>query len=504
MLYKNRETFMEEVNKRYLSFFQHQYKRIIIRYNSTKACVIIEPRQHEFLEFVIKNVMYFLPNWSLYIFHSKENKEYVKDIIGPQNLDQVHFIQITEGNIGIHEYNTLITSLHFWNIIDSEDILIFQTDSYIRKSGIECFLPYGFSCVGAPWIWWPSNELQGGNGGFSLRKKSIMLKIIEQYPYNNRNHGNEDIYFSNHSISVGGKLPPVDISNVFSVETIYSIDPYATHNGWRHYNGFLDINFDSKLVYIPKNKYVLFGDPAYMNEKFFIVEYCNGNKLTYFEDEDLLLNIGFSDKFFYGSQENLVDVTSIVWSLFYIHIPINKNEIFGDPHYLRQKLVYMLDQKGNLVQKWMEDEPIFLSIEKFYIFKYGSEDIQIDITEKVYELNRIIFDDNKNFKNEKFFYKMEYLDWQTLQLKKFLQWLDLQPFGSIINLYGGCWGASSLANMNKDSNVSYYDSFKELLKIQEDLQEGKKVVLLSIERLLKVEKDLPILPYTVEKRENCL
>ena len=57
---------------------------------------------------------------------------------------------------------------------------------------IEDFLKYDY--VGAPWIHLPN--MNGGNGGFSLRKKSKMLEIISKNKYNNEN---EDVYFSKFS-----------------------------------------------------------------------------------------------------------------------------------------------------------------------------------------------------------------------------------------------------------------------------------------------------------------
>ena len=79
---------------------------------------------------------------------------------------------------------------------------------------------------------------------------------------------------------------------------------------------------------------------------------------------------------------------------------------------------------------------------------------------------------------------MEYRPWQL----RFLQWLDTQPSGSLINLCGGPWGKTYLARMNQDSNVTYYHSVNQLAQIQEDLRYGKKVVFVSVSRLSD-EKD---------------
>jgi len=109
---------------------------------------------------------------------------------------------------------------------------------------------------------------------------------------------------------------------------------------------------------------------------------------------------------------------------------------------------------------------------------------------------------------------MEYRPWQL----RFLQWLDTQPSGSLINLCGGPWGKTYLAKINQDANVSYYHSFKQLSQIQDDLQNAKKVVFISILRLSIMNhldkdeqdlqenfqklKNLPMETYEIEAQED--
>jgi len=71
---------------------------------------------------------------------------------------------------------------------------------------------------------------------------------------------------------------------------------------------------------------------------------------------------------------------------------------------------------------------------------------------------------------------MEYRLWQL----RFIQWLDTQPSGTFVNLCGGPWGKTTLANMNDDPMISYYHSLHQLSQLQEDLQNGKKAVFVSI------------------------
>lgn len=219
---------MEYVSNKYLNFFREQYEPNYIPFNSNKALVIVEPRKLSYLEFVIKNVVYFLKDWTLYIFHSKENESFVKDITN--NSKNIHYVCFTDKNITNKEYSKLLVSLAFWELIDAENILVFQSDSFIRRHGLEDYLDYDF--IGAPWNLCKS-KIQSGNGGFSLRKKSIIVKILKQN-LNKKINLNEDIFFGKELIKINAKLPSIDISKKFAVETIYYDNPIAVHKFWAY------------------------------------------------------------------------------------------------------------------------------------------------------------------------------------------------------------------------------------------------------------------------------
>jgi hypothetical protein len=219
---------MEIVLEKYLSFFRNKFDSSKIPIISDYAAVIVEPRKLPVLEFVIKNVVYFLPNWSLYIFHSSDNESFVKNIT--DNSANIHYINFTENNIGIKEYNKLLLSMAFWQTIQAENILIFQTDSYIRRKGIEEFLDYDY--IGAPWNNCKAIH-QSGNGGFSLRKKSVMISILRKNLMT-RILDNEDIFYGKELVKMNAKLPTIEHAKIFSVESIYYDNPMAVHKFW-HY-----------------------------------------------------------------------------------------------------------------------------------------------------------------------------------------------------------------------------------------------------------------------------
>jgi len=219
---------MEHISNQYVEFFRTKYNPSKIPIHSNYAAVVVEPRILSYLEFVIKNITYFLPNWSLYIFHSDMNEEFVISITN--NSPNIHYINFTPANITIKQYNKLLLSLAFWQIISAETILIFQSDSFIRRHGIEDYLQYDY--IGAPWDNCKA-EYQSGNGGFSIRKKSMMIKILQQNLTTNIKD-NEDIFYGKELIKIGAFLPHINDSMKFSVESVYYDNPVAVHKCW-HY-----------------------------------------------------------------------------------------------------------------------------------------------------------------------------------------------------------------------------------------------------------------------------
>jgi len=133
----------------------------------------------------------------------------------------LHFCNSTIKSIS--DYNTLLTSLDFWQDIPFDKVLIFQHDSGLLRHGIDDFLQYDY--IGAAWQF----QDHGGNGGLSLRSKDTMIKILTNYKYLPHRHGNEDVFFSNHIEKVGGNLAPRNECMNFSVESIFSLGSLGYH-----------------------------------------------------------------------------------------------------------------------------------------------------------------------------------------------------------------------------------------------------------------------------------
>jgi hypothetical protein len=199
------------------------------------TAIIVEPRKHKALSFVIRNILENLPdNWNVLIHHGNLNQTFVENLLDTE----LSFwrSRITLKNLGIDNlptpmtYSRILASREFTEKIPTETFIIFQTDSMINpnhKDLLGKFLKYDY--VGAPWPW---DHLKVGNGGFSLRKRSKMLKIIHTTePYYG---AYEDQYFSVGSRIAQSYKPTREEAMEFSIEQVYSPRSFAIHNAWKY------------------------------------------------------------------------------------------------------------------------------------------------------------------------------------------------------------------------------------------------------------------------------
>ena len=190
---------------------------------SDRAAVIIESRDEPLIRWTISNIIHFT-QWPVIVYYSKNNEQYLEGLPLKTKIEIAH-------DFNVAAYNRLLTSIDFWKSLPPH-VLIFQTDSFMIRTGIEPFMKYDF--VGAPWSGLNmikySIPVNIGNGGFSFRNRNKMIQILEEVPY--KNELAEDIFFANGFYQLGGKLPPMNIHKKFSVEQIYYNKPLAVHAPW--------------------------------------------------------------------------------------------------------------------------------------------------------------------------------------------------------------------------------------------------------------------------------
>lgn len=189
--------------------------------NTTRGMVIIETRTLPNMHAVLSNHVKYT-GWPLLIIHGDSNEEHVRKAAKFLPVE-VEFHNIHENKLSSHDYNRLLGSIEFWEAMPWDKVLVFQTDSWLLRTGIEQYMQYDF--IGAPLHHFMFPAM---NGGLSLRDRAAMINIINRVNYE-PNFGNEDIYFCRILEMMSGKMPSKEIARSFSVETIKGFGSFGVH-----------------------------------------------------------------------------------------------------------------------------------------------------------------------------------------------------------------------------------------------------------------------------------
>lgn len=207
------------------------------------AVCLIEFRNHPYMEKVLHNMcnIYGGTDVMLYIIHGNDNNDLITNIVA--GWTNVKRIRLNFDNISINTYNQLLTNSSTYEYFETEFVLVFQTDSLIRKRIPPKFFTYSY--VGAPWRgekYSFRNDKMVGNGGFSLRNVNRMKNLLNINKRNPKSNLNEDIFITNYLSD--DEIPSVEIAQTFSVEKIYDEDPVGMHKVWE----YLRIDLVRKLM----------------------------------------------------------------------------------------------------------------------------------------------------------------------------------------------------------------------------------------------------------------
>ena len=243
-----------------------KYKLPIIPLKSEYETVFIEFRIFPHIEFLLRNTILLLDEkWSHTIVCGSLNFDFISSLCSSISSN-INIIKLDNENLTRWDYSNLLTTKQFWEMFYGEKLLIYQEDSMLFKSNIDDFLSYDY--IGAPW---PehfnyTHSGMGGNGGFSLRSKHIMIEIINKisvFDNDSINNNNkkllEDIYFCRNMENLNiGKSAPHEAAGNFSSELICNKNSLGGHNMWlgdpdwvnRILNVFKNINRFTNYVLI--------------------------------------------------------------------------------------------------------------------------------------------------------------------------------------------------------------------------------------------------------------
>lgn len=215
-----------------------------MNYNYT--ALIIEPRKHKALEFVLNNILDCLnSDWKILFFYGNNNEEYSKQIVCKLNnlySNRIFLVKLEVNNLNQKTYSELLSSKYdIYNYIETEYFLIFQTDFMMFKQNahlINSYLDKDYDYIGSPWVicnYQPTKERNFiGNGGFSLRKKSKMLEIIKNNKWNENYEWHEDLFFTKKYDNIEVKKPSYENAKIFCVDEVFSLITISCHRPWCH------------------------------------------------------------------------------------------------------------------------------------------------------------------------------------------------------------------------------------------------------------------------------
>ena len=205
-----------------------------------KAIVIVEPREHKLLEPIIKNFDEMMdPSWDLYVFYGKSKYDYANKSTSNIIKRNKFLVALDTDNLTADDYNKLFKEANFWNKVNAEHILVFQTDTVLCKNSpykIEDFMKYNY--IGCPYsssyigknvngYWGPTNYFYG-IGGLSYRKKSFMMDCINKNPSIESNFA-EDVFFSNCAAETNNKPETATILNKFCTQHSWLDKSFGLH-----------------------------------------------------------------------------------------------------------------------------------------------------------------------------------------------------------------------------------------------------------------------------------
>jgi len=130
-----------------------------------------------------------------------------------------------------------------YETVPTEKLLVFQADSALCTGGGQRLYDYwGVDYIGAAWpfsyreLGVPSpRDIYVGNGGFSLRSRSVMLRILARYGTGAVVREAEDGFLSARVTAVGGVLATLEQAGAFCAETMLLDEaPAGFHKPWMY------------------------------------------------------------------------------------------------------------------------------------------------------------------------------------------------------------------------------------------------------------------------------
>jgi hypothetical protein len=173
----------------------HELNKVRDPFDRSKLAVIIEDRDLPALtELLLDFLVKVPPEWPFKVYcgiennHTLQTSHLLRPYVDSGKLEIAILPNETTGYHGTEWLSHYLTRPTFWELLaPAESLLFFQSDSMICSRsnytvndflGLDMF-EGGYDWLGAKWPNFPSYA--GGNGGFSIRRRSTMLNITRQH-----------------------------------------------------------------------------------------------------------------------------------------------------------------------------------------------------------------------------------------------------------------------------------------------------------------------------------
>jgi len=222
------------------------YSKVTTTSPDSNAMIIVEPRKHKLLKHVCDNFHKNMdPSWDLYVFHGKNNRAFAELAVADIQGRRIVLVPLDVDNLPTKEYNKLFKEEQFWNKVNAENILVFQTDTALCPKStytIYDFIHYDYigcsafdGALGNSKNTWGKHETTGeilqfyGVGGLSFRKKSFMIQCIREKNWPDVYFA-EDVFYSECvAKSKNRPLHPSALST-FCTQGNYKHNSFGAHN----------------------------------------------------------------------------------------------------------------------------------------------------------------------------------------------------------------------------------------------------------------------------------
>jgi len=201
---------------------------------SRYAWVIVERRCHPNWWFLLRNIAWAGPTFSLYIFCSDENEAFLRALLGDK-IHTVHLVTLFKGTAsrqeGKDQYAALFKRADFYKLIDAEYMLRAEPDTYLRHKVPDAVFTSDF--YGAPWSWALASP---GGGGLHVRRIQTMIQLCERADHVGAE--GEDSWLGDKIIEYGYSFPPLHWRTQIFSENFPVPDPIGVHQFWTFLENF--------------------------------------------------------------------------------------------------------------------------------------------------------------------------------------------------------------------------------------------------------------------------